>query len=111
LTLRLLGDTEPPNTKITSGPKGKTHPRGKAKFRFKVLDDTTATFECKLTRPHGHRRHHRLGRKKPKFRSCTSPKTYHGLRRRGKYVLRVRATDPAGNVDPTPAKRRFKVIS
>jgi hypothetical protein len=26
---------------------------------------------------------------------CTSPKTYRGLKRRGRYTLRVRAIDPA----------------
>ena len=27
-----------------------------------------------------------------------------------KHVFQVKATDPAGNTDPTPAKARFKVV-
>lgn len=36
------------------------------------------------------------------FASCTSPKSYSGLSAR-QHTFRVRAVDPAGNVDPTPA--------
>jgi hypothetical protein len=43
------------------------------------------------------------------FKSCRSPKTYKKLKS-GKHVFKVRATDRAGNVDPTPAKRKFTVL-
>ena len=36
------------------------------------------------------------------FTPCTSPITYSGLAQ-GTHTFRVRATDPAGNTDPTPA--------
>jgi len=39
---------------------------------------------------------------------CSSPKTYTGLPE-GAHVLRVRATDAAGNTDPTPATRQVTV--
>jgi hypothetical protein len=40
--------------------------------------------------------------------ACTSPKTYSGLSR-GWHGVRARATDAAGNVDPTPASYNFKI--
>lgn len=54
-----------------------------------------STFQCKLDR-------------KP-FKKCSSPKTYKKVKP-GKHVFRVRAIDKAGNVDPTPAKRKFTVL-
>jgi hypothetical protein len=36
------------------------------------------------------------------WEGCTSPRTYAGLRL-GNHSFSVRATDPAGNTDPTPA--------
>jgi hypothetical protein len=29
----------------------------------------------------------------------------------GRHLFRVRATDAAGNADPTPAKDRFKIVN
>ena len=43
-----------------------------------------------------------------KFKPCTSPKTYKKLKP-GKHVFRVKARDRAGNVDATPAVKRFKI--
>jgi hypothetical protein len=39
---------------------------------------------------------------------CTSPMTYAGLAE-GAHKFRVKATDPAGNTDPTAARRTFTV--
>jgi hypothetical protein len=39
---------------------------------------------------------------------CVSPKTYKKLKP-GKHVFRVKARDRAGNLDATPAVRRFKI--
>ncbi|HEU4600011.1 MAG TPA: hypothetical protein VFS26_09695, partial [Solirubrobacterales bacterium] len=85
-------DTAPPNTKIKSGPSGTTN-REKATFRFSSTE-AGATFQCKLDR-------------KP-WRSCKSPKTYRNLKE-GKHTFKVKAKDAAGNVDPTPAKRTWRV--
>lgn len=64
-----------------------------AKVRFRS-DDPGATFECKLD--------------KRGFRDCESPKRYRELDP-GRHKVKVRAGDSAGNVDPTPAKRKFRI--
>ncbi len=85
-------DVTPPETRIATGP-GKKLAQGKARFSFRSNEDGS-TFTCKFDG------------KKPV--GCTSPKRYSGLAP-GKHVLRVWATDRAGNKDRTPAKRRFTV--
>ena len=42
------------------------------------------------------------------FTACASPKSYTDLSR-GTHTVYVRAIDPAGTVDPTPAVRQFTV--
>ncbi len=86
-------DQIPPQTKITKGPKAKTHATT-VKFKFSS-SEAGSTFECKLD-------------KKP-FKPCRSPKKYKKLKP-GKHVFKVWAIDKAGNVDPTPAKKKFKVL-
>ncbi|HVD40185.1 MAG TPA: CSLREA domain-containing protein [Solirubrobacterales bacterium] len=86
-------DKTPPDTKILKGPPKKTHKRT-VKFKF-ASTEAGSTFQCKLDR-------------KP-FKPCASPKKYKKLKP-GKHVFKVRAIDKAGNVDPTPAKRSFKVL-
>ena len=85
-------DETPPNTKITSGPQGTTH-KHKATFRF-TSTEPGSTFRCKLD-----------GKK---WANCKSPRTYGNLKD-GKHTFKVKATDAAGNVDPTPAKRSWRV--
>lgn len=85
-------DATPPGTRIASGPRGTTR-RRRATFRF-ASTEPGSTFRCKLDR-------------KP-WRSCRSPRTYGHLRD-GRHVFRVKATDAAGNVDPSPAKRHWRV--
>jgi CSLREA domain-containing protein len=85
-------DKTPPQTTITKGPK-RTHKRT-VKFKF-VSSEANSTFQCKLD-------------KKP-FKNCRSPKKYKRLKP-GKHVFKVRARDAAGNTDPTPAKRVFRVL-
>ncbi|HEX9967041.1 MAG TPA: hypothetical protein VGB06_03750, partial [Solirubrobacterales bacterium] len=82
-------DTTAPQTVVKGSIKGST-----AKFRFSS-SEAGSTFECKLDR-------------KP-FRKCRSPKRYKKLKP-GKHVFKVRAKDAAGNVDATPAKRRFQIV-
>jgi hypothetical protein len=88
------GDADPPNTKIKKGPKGKVE-SDKATVNFKSTEQGS-TFECKLDRD--------------KYKSCRSPKKLKNLDD-GKHKFKVRATDSAGNSDPTPAKLRWRVVS
>ncbi len=85
-------DVTAPQTKITSGPSGKTHSR-KATFRF-TSGEAGSTFQCKLD-----------GKR---WQSCSSPKKYSHLAV-GKHTFRVRARDAAGNTDASPAKRSWRV--
>ncbi len=84
-------DTTAPNTKLGKGPKKKSRAR-LAKATFSSTE-AGSRFECKLDR-------------KP-WNACTSP-----FKRKvavGKHTLLVRATDAAGNTDPTPLKITWKV--
>jgi hypothetical protein len=65
----------------------------KATFKF-ASGEPGSTFSCKLDRR--------------RFRRCTSPKAYRKLAP-GRHVFRVKARDRAGNLDTTPAVRRFKI--
>ncbi len=83
-----------PQTKIVKGPKGKV---AKATVKFKFSSsEKGSTFRCKLDR-------------KP-YRVCKSPKKYKNLKP-GKHVFKVRAVDSAGNIDPTAAKRAFRIVA
>ncbi|HMJ03031.1 MAG TPA: hypothetical protein VK506_08810, partial [Conexibacter sp.] len=64
-----------------------------ATFTF-ASGERGSTFSCKLDRK--------------RFKRCRSPKTYKKLKP-GKHVFRVRARDRTGNLDATPAARRFKI--
>jgi hypothetical protein len=86
-------DLDPPETTITRGPSGATT-RRTVSFRFRA-DEAGSSFKCRLDAR--------------AWRSCSSPKRYSGLSF-GRHVFRVRATDPSSNVDPTPAKRVFRVV-
>ncbi len=87
------GDTDPPQTKIRKAPKGKID-ADTVKVRFKS-DEPGSSCECKLDR-------------KP-YKPCHSPRKLKHLDD-GKHKFRVRATDAAGNTDPSPAKAKFKVV-
>ncbi len=86
-------DTDPPETTITKDAPKKTD-ESKVKFKF-ISDEPDSTFECKAD-------------KKP-FKSCKSPKMVKRLDE-GKHKFKVRAIDAAGNVDPSAAKDKFKVV-
>jgi sugar lactone lactonase YvrE len=88
-----LTDTRAPKTKIIKGAPKKTD-KHKVSFKF-TSSEPNSTFECKLD--------------KGKWRPCESPKKVKHVRE-GKHKFKVRAIDPAGNVDPTPAKDKFKVV-
>jgi hypothetical protein len=85
-------DTTAPQTTIDSGPSGTTTNRT-ATFTFSA-SEAGSTFQCQLdTAP---------------YATCTSPTTHSGLAI-GSHTFRVRATDPAGNTDGTPATRAWTV--
>jgi hypothetical protein len=86
-----LLDTDPPETAITLGPSGVSGPT--ATFVFSS-NEAGSTFQCKLDTG--------------VFASCSSPKRYQGLAN-GEHTFSVRATDPAGNDDFTPATRTWTV--
>jgi large repetitive protein len=85
-------DATPPDTTITSRPAGGT-PFTSPDFGF-VASQADATFECKLDGG--------------AWSACTSPAHYTGLLD-GSHTFQVRAIDPAGNVDATPASVTWTV--
>jgi CSLREA domain-containing protein len=82
-----------PETRISKGPKAKSHSTT-ATFKFSATV-SGSTFQCKLD--------------EAQFKPCESPRKYKKLKP-GKHVFEVRAVNPAGVADPTPAKRKFTVL-
>ena len=91
--LQITTDTTAPNTVIDSGPRKRTAKRT-ATFTFSSTEPGS-TFECK--------------RDNQSWIACISPRKLRGLSR-GVHEFRVRATDAAGNVDGSPATRRWRVV-
>ena len=98
-------DTTPPDTYITSG-YGYVSPgvgcvtdSTSNTFEFHS-NEQGSTFECQLSKDYV---------VVQPWAKCTSPKFYSNLSRdeqwEATYEFDVRATDPAGNADPTPARR------
>ncbi len=85
-------DTVPPDTAIGSGPSGLTNDATPA-FAFSSTE-VDSSFECRVDAG--------------AFAPCTSPHTTAPLAD-GAHTFAVRATDPAGNTDPEPAARSFRV--
>jgi hypothetical protein len=85
-------DTTPPDTAITAGPSAALNPPT-ATFTF-TSTEASSTFSCSLNGG--------------AFSPCGSPLNLSGLRD-GANTLAVRATDPAGNTDPTPATYSWQV--
>ena len=79
-------DTAPPNTTITANPPALSN-SSSASFSF-TSSEPASSFQCRLDAA--------------LFTVCSSPKSYTGLLD-GSHSFQVRATDPAGNADPTPA--------
>jgi len=79
-------DTIPPDTQLGTHPANPTNLTN-ASFTFSSPDGT-ASFECSLDGI--------------AFATCTSAKSYTSLPT-GSHTFQVRAKDPAGNVDSTPA--------
>lgn len=90
----LIPDFAPllPDTIISSQPANPTYSSA-AKFTFSS-PDSTASFECLLD--------------SGGWTACSSGITYNGLAA-GSHTFSVRAKNPAGNVDPTPATYSWNV--
>jgi hypothetical protein len=84
-------DVTPPRTSLRAARISQAQRR--ATFSF-ASGEQGSTFRCKLD--------------DKRFTPCTSPKTYKRLKP-GRHAFRVQARDRAGNVDATPAVRRFKI--
>ena len=85
-----VGDIIPPDTTIPVGPPASGTERT-GRFEY-ASDDPTATFECSLDGG--------------AFVPCEAEYTVEP----GPHTLIVRAVDPAGNVDPTPAEYTWTVV-
>jgi Right handed beta helix region len=85
-------DTMPPSTSISAGPATMTGSTS-AKLFFGA-NEAGSSFECSLD--------------DDSWESCASPKSYSSLSL-GTHQFSVRATDPAGNVDATPATRHWTI--
>jgi hypothetical protein len=83
----------PPETMITAGPSGPTNDSTPT-FEFSSSEQGS-TFECQVDNNF--------------FGVCTSPETVALALPDGPHTFRVKAHDPVGNIDPTPAERSFTV--
>lgn len=93
-TRSITVDTTAPETTITERPKAKVRTKRKrVKVTFKFVSNESGTFKCALDGA--------------PFKACASPLTLKVGK--GKHKFRVRATDTAGNTDPTPAVATFRV--
>ncbi len=90
--LRIVADIDPPETTISSGPSGTVDAQS-ASFGFSS-SERRSRFECRLD--------------SEAWSRCSSPQSYSSLAA-GSHVFSVRATDRAGNVDPSPATRQWTV--
>ncbi len=88
VVVRSVPDTDPPETTLTGWPGGTD-----ASVTFSFSADEAGTFTCALNGSSG---------------TCSSPHSYAGLAD-GDYSFTVVATDPSGNVDPSPAGYTFTV--
>jgi parallel beta-helix repeat protein len=86
-------DHTAPETAIDSGPPATTTDRS-ATFTFAASEEGS-TFECSFDAE--------------PFAACAPPATYMDLTI-GDHLFQVRATDPAGNTDPEPARWKWTVL-
>src|SRR5205823_3166802 len=85
-------DTTPPDTTITAAPPARSN-SGMASFSF-TATEAGSSFACHLDGG--------------AFAPCVSPRSYSALAS-GDHNFEVRATDAAGNTDPTPASYTWTV--
>lgn len=92
-------DNAPPQTEITKQPKRHTDkPTAKLKF---TSSEPGSTFECSLKGKD-------VAKRLRPFTPCEDKAKYRHLDD-GRKKFRVRAIDPAGNADPTPAKAKWAI--
>jgi len=82
------GDVNPPDTKILKASTGR-----RAKFKFATTEPVGATFMCRLD--------------DHKYKRCKTPEKFRVAN--GRHTFRVFSIDAAGNADPTPATKRWRV--
>lgn len=87
-------DTTPPQTTIDSGPTAVTI-SSSATFTF-AADEPGSTFACSLNGA--------------EWTACAAPRELTGLAL-GEHTFQVRATDAAGNTDPTPASHTWTIMA
>ncbi len=85
-----VADQDPPETTLTLKPKKKTKSKRPA-FEF-IADELGARFQCRYDTG--------------EWRNCMPPKK--GKVTVGRHKFAVHAIDVGGNIDPTPAKYKFK---
>jgi hypothetical protein len=94
---RRTGDTTPPDTTISAAPPDRAS-SGAATFTFAGTDKVTRaarlTFQCRLDAA--------------AYTACADRQSYTGLAN-GSHRFQVRAIDAAGNVDPRPAAKTWKI--
>ncbi len=83
----------PPDTTIASGPPAKTR-RTSATFTF-TSTEAGSSFKCKLDTV--------------RWKDCSTGTVSYARLSRGAHTFAVKATDPMGKVDATPAKRSWKI--
>lgn len=97
--VQYIEDSLAPLVRITMGPAAKTRKRS-AVFRFVDVngaDQPGTSYYC------------RVGKAKSKWKACSSPLRLKKLKRK-QYLVSIKATDAAGNVDKKPTTRKFKVV-
>ena len=87
-------DTTPPDTSISTSPATSVT-LGPVRFGFSG-NEMGVSFECNLDGS--------------AFSACASPSRFDGLGQ-GSHTFRVRAIDPAGNADQTPASSTFTITN
>ena len=93
-------DQTPPETLIVKTPLDSEKTKAKLKF---TSNEPGSTFECAL-------KGKGVDKDLKQFKPCDSGKAKYKNLEPGKKKFQVRATDAAGNVDPTPAKAKWKVL-
>src|SRR5204862_46126 len=86
-------DTTPPDTTITAAPPARST-SSSASFSF-TATEAGSTFACQLDAR--------------AFAPCVSPRSHSGLGV-GSHSFQLRAPEPAGNTDPTPASYTWTVV-